>query len=55
VQPDGGRVHSRAPGNRGRQGNLGNSVPAAFATNGSRRGPGGGGRNPAKACPRAGR
>ena len=55
VQPDGGWVHSRTPGNRGRHGNRGGFVPPAFPTNGSRRGPGGGGRNPANACPRAGR
>jgi hypothetical protein len=40
VQPDGGRVRSRAPGNRGRRGNRGGFVPPAFPTNGSRRGPG---------------
>jgi hypothetical protein len=30
-------------------------MKSAFATNGTRQDPGGGGRNPAKACPRAGR
>ena len=52
VQPDGGRVRSRAPGNRGRRGNRGGFVPPAFPTNGSRRSWTKGGRNPAKARPR---